>query len=38
MATNKLIFSNSGLNSTITDYFQEHLPCCESGITIIHKL
>lgn len=38
MSNNSLIFSNSGLNSRISDYFQANLPCCESGISIIHKL
>lgn len=37
MPDNSLIFSNLGLDSRI-NYFQANLPCCESGITIIHKL
>lgn len=38
MPDNSLIFSNSGLDSRITNYFQDNLPCCESGVAIIHKL
>lgn len=38
MKDNRLVFDNSNLNSEINNYFQQNLPCCESGITIIHKL
>ena len=38
MKNKQLVFSNTDLDSSITSYFQEHLLCCESGISIIHKL
>ncbi len=34
----QLVFSNFGLDPRIEKYFQANLPCCESGITIIHKI
>lgn len=38
MPDNSLMFSNIGLDPKITTYFQDNLPCCESGVAIIHKL
>lgn len=38
MSNNSLIFSNNGLDLSISNYFQANLACCESGVTIIHKL
>lgn len=38
MPDNSLMFSNIGLDQKITTYFQDNLPCCESGVAIIHKL
>lgn len=38
MRDRQLVFSNIGLDSRISTYFQANLSCCESGVTIIHKL
>lgn len=38
MLHKQLVFSNFGLDPIIENYFQANLPCCESGITIIHKI
>lgn len=38
MQNRQLVFSNKNLASDVQNYFQANLPCCESGVTIIHKL